>query len=131
VRANGKLPSDGITFGSSFRSRLFLVHIDHFLGDEPNRPVIRSHGSRVIVDGMAERTGAGSVSIADRPFQGVPVGVAGEQLQNTADDVRMVVVSVAAVIDRVLSASMDPALEQAQLSEKLGVVGQPDQASRE
>jgi hypothetical protein len=60
------------------RSRLFLVHIDHFLGDEPNRPVIRSHGSRVIVVGMGERTGAGSVSIADRPFQGVPVGVAGE-----------------------------------------------------
>jgi hypothetical protein len=91
VRANGKLPSDGITFGSSFRSRLFLVHIERFLGDEPNRPVIRSHGSRVIVVGMGERTGAGSVSIADRPSQGVPVGVAGEQLQNTADGVRMVV----------------------------------------
>jgi hypothetical protein len=94
-------------------------------------PVIRSHVSRIIVVGMRERTGAGSVSIADRPFQGLPVGVAGEQLQNTADGIGVVIMSVAAVVDGVLSASMDPALERAQLSEKLGVVGQPDQASRE
>ena len=54
-------------------------------------PVIRSHGSRVIVIGMGERTGAGFGVNRGPPFQGVPVGVAGEQLQNTANGVRMVV----------------------------------------
>jgi hypothetical protein len=92
--------------------------------------VMRSHSTCVIVGGMGERTGAGS---APRPLPkfDVDVGVAAEQLQHAADSVGMVIVAVATVIDRVFSASVDPALKQAQLSEKLGVVGQPDQASRE
>ena len=83
--------------------------------------------------------GAGQTSLRLQPFgkfrppPGIPslVGVSTEQLQHTADGVGVIIVSVSAVIDRVSPASMDPALEQAQLAEKLGMVGQPDQASRE
>src|SRR4029077_12990284 len=92
--------------------------------------VMRSQSACVIVGGMGERTGAGSAPRPLPKFE-VDVDVAAEQLQHAADSVGMVIVTVATVIDRVFSASVDPALKQAQLSEKLGVVGQPDQASRE
>ena len=83
--------------------------------------MMRSYSACVIVGGMGERTGAGSAPRPVPKFE-VDVGVAAEQLQHAADGVGMVIVAVATVIDRVFSASVDPALKQAQLSEKLEAV---------
>jgi hypothetical protein len=116
-------------------SWLLIEHSDDIVQDQPWRrrdavPLRLRHRRRDGVGGMGERTGAGSAPRPVPKFE-VDVGVAAEQLQHAADGVGMVIVAVATVIDRVFSASVDAALKQAQLSEKLGVVGQPDQASRE
>ena len=74
-------------------------------GISPGGAVMRSHSACVIVDGMGERTGAGSVvpsAVRPVPKFEVEVGVAAEQLQHAADGVGMVIVAVATVIDRVL-----------------------------